>query len=107
MLPANCQKPITSASAIQPAWRPALGAKPPPRNSTGRGSASRSVGGEACVVFEGSSMLDLALGIDRFLADERPQIALQREQLAARPDVAAIGARQRNGDDLADPSGPP
>ena len=52
-------------------------------------------------------MLDLALGIDRFLADERPQIALQREQLAARPDVAAIGARQRNGDDLADPSGPP
>jgi hypothetical protein len=37
-------------------------------------------------------MLDLALGIDRLLADQRPQIALQREQLAARIDVAAFAA---------------
>src|SRR6185436_15931311 len=73
-LPANCQSAITSASAIHPEARPAFGTKPAPRKATGRASVARSSCGAR------SSMLHLALGIDRLLADQRPQIVLQRQQ---------------------------
>src|SRR5665213_516944 len=99
-LPANCHSPITSTSAIQPAWRPAFGLNPPPRNATG--CVSDSAFGNS----ERSSMLDLALGFHSLFADQRPQFALQRQQLAAGIDVAALKAGQGNGDDLAARPGP-
>src|SRR5438552_6467222 len=98
-LPASCHSAMTSASAIQPEARPAVGIKPAPRNATGRTSVARSSCGAR------SSMLDLALGIDRLLADQRPQIVLQREQFAARIDRSALGARHRDFDDLPDAAG--
>src|SRR5258708_36302297 len=78
-LPANCQKAITSASAIQPEARPARGVKPAPRNATGRVSPSP---GFACDAAR-SSMLNLALGVDRLLADQRPQLVLQADQFTS------------------------
>ncbi|MEY9542881.1 hypothetical protein ABIE85_005941 [Bradyrhizobium diazoefficiens] len=51
-------------------------------------------------------MLDLALGIDRLVADQRPDLVLKQQQLFARRGFAALGARHRHGDDLADPPGP-
>src|SRR4030081_2473118 len=98
-LPANCQNAITSASAIQPEARPARGGKPAPRTTPGRFSPSS--GFAAC---EGarSSMLNLALGVDRLFADQRPQLILQTDQLATRLDPAALVAGHRDGHDLAD-----
>src|SRR4030081_1458736 len=101
-LPANCQNAITSASAIQPEARPARGVKPAPRRAPGR--VSPSSGFAACDVAR-SSMLDLALGVDRLFADQRPQLVLQTDQLAARLDTAALVAGHRNGHDLADTAG--
>src|SRR5215212_11156380 len=95
-LPASCHSAMTSASAIQPEARPAFGTKPAPRNVTGRASVARSSCGAR------SSMLHLALGIDRLLADQRPQIVLQRQQFAARIDRTAFDARHRDFDDLPD-----
>src|ERR1700704_3168134 len=88
-LPASCQNAITSASAIQPEARPARGVKPAPRKATGRVSPSSGVA--SCGVAR-SSMLDLALGIDRLFADQRPQFVLQTDQFAARIDAAALVA---------------
>src|SRR5437879_2591390 len=102
-LPASCQNAITSASAIQPEVRPALGVKPAPRNATGRALVSSGV---PCCGAR-SSMLDLALGVDRLLADQRPQIVLQTEQIFARPDIAALIARHRYSHGLAHPPGTP
>ena len=68
VLAASCQSAITSKSAIQPLWRPVLGIKPPPRNSTSRVSDAESVFGRSSDAAR-SSMLDLALGIDRLLAN--------------------------------------
>ena len=48
-------------------------------------------------------MLDLALGVDRFLTDQRPQLVLQGQQFAAGIDRAALAPRHRNGHHLADP----
>src|SRR5438309_767304 len=84
-LPASCQNAITNASAIQPEVRPALGVKPAPRKATGRALVSSGV--PCCAR---SSMLDLPFGVDRLLADQRPQIVLQAEQFFARPDIAAL-----------------
>src|SRR5882757_782666 len=94
-LPANCQNAITAKSAIQPARRPAPGVKPAPRNVTGRGLAAASSCGESGGAR--SSMLDLALGVDRLFADQRPQLVLQRQQFAAGVEIAALGAGHRNG----------
>src|ERR1700689_1866027 len=90
-LPASCQSPITSTSATQPAVRPVLGMKPPPRNSTGRVSVIASGGGDPSPGLARSSMLDLTLGFYSLFADQRPQLALQRQQLFAGRDVAALG----------------
>src|SRR3984957_5640978 len=105
-LPASCQSPIASASEIQPAWRPALGIKPAPRKATGRSSAL-SVGGEPAGSLARSSMLDLALGIDRLFPNQRPQLALQREQFFPRVDVAALAPRERDIHALPNPARPP
>src|SRR5205807_10544607 len=99
ILPASCQSPINSTSAIHPEYLPAPGVKPAPRNATGRNPALESSSGAR------SSMLDLALGVDGFLADQRPQLAPQRQQPFAGLDVAALATRQGNRDDLADPAG--
>src|SRR4030088_2176309 len=101
MLPASCQSPTTSASAIQPEYLPARGAKPAPRNATGRASALESSCGAR------SSMLDLALGFGSLLPDQRPQFALQRQQSFAGMNVAALTTRHGDADDLADSAGPP
>src|SRR5258708_22942223 len=100
--PANCQNAITSASAIQPEARPARGEKPAPRKATGR--VSSYSGFAACDVAR-SSMLHLALGVDRLFADQRPQLVLQTDQLATRLDPAALVAGHRDGHDLADAAG--
>src|SRR5256885_8810343 len=104
-LPASCQNAITSTSAIQPEARPALGVKPPPRNFTGRVAPAASSRWFSCA--ERSSMQDLALGIDRLLADQRPQLVLQRQQFSAGIDRAALAARHRDRDRLPDAAGPP
>src|SRR6185369_15673382 len=85
-LPASCHSAMTIASATQPDNRPALGTKPAPRKATRRTSAGSPCGAR-------SSMLHLALGIDRLFADQRPQLVLQREQSLAGADPAALGAR--------------
>src|ERR1700754_925013 len=95
-LPAACQIAMTSASAIQPPKRLDAGTKPEPRKRTGR-VVSSFAGSPAR-----SSMLDLALGIDRLVADQRPDLVLQREQLLTRSDVAAGSARHRHRHDFAD-----
>src|SRR6185312_16142489 len=97
--PAACQTASTTRSAIQPPWRLARGAKPAPRKATGCVPACRS--GSA----ERSSMLYLALGIDRFAADQRPQLVLQRQQLAAGLACAARGAVDGDRHDLPHPAG--
>src|SRR5271166_4077665 len=79
-LPVSCHSTMTASSAVQPPKRLAPGTKPAPRNSTGRVSAARP--GLACCGAR-SSILNLAFGIDRLVADQRPQIVLQREQLPA------------------------
>src|ERR1700758_2966033 len=100
--PASCHSTMTTSSAIQPPKRLAPGTKPAPRNSTGRISAAGS--GLTCCGAR-SSMLNLAFGINRLVADQRPQLVLQRDQLAALLWTAALSSRHRHGDDLAPTSG--
>src|SRR6201998_3987419 len=97
-LPASCHSTMTTSSATQPPKRLAPGTKPAPRNSTGRLSAAGS--GFTCCVAR-SSILNLAFVIDRLVADQRPQLVLQRDQLAAQLSTAALSSRHRHGDDLA------
>src|SRR6516225_7471728 len=96
LLPAACQIAMTSARAIQPPKRLEAGTKPAPRKRT------RRVASLADVSVARSSMLDLALGIDRLIADQRPDLVLQREQFFPRGCLAALGARHRHAHDLAD-----
>src|ERR1700754_4980773 len=86
-LPAACQIAMTSASAIQPPKRLLAGTKPAPRKRT------RRVASSFAGVPARSSMLDLAFGIDRLVADQRPDLVLKPEQLFARLRLAALGPR--------------
>src|SRR3954451_9914528 len=94
-LPANCQNAITASIAIQPDQRPDFGRKPAPRNATGRASAAPSACG-ATGWGGRSSMLHLPRGVGRLVADQRPQLVLQREQLAPRTGLAALLAARRD-----------
>src|ERR1700704_3311027 len=102
-LPASCQNPITSTSAIQPEARPARGVKPPPRNLTGRGAPAASSRGVSFA--ERSSMQNLALGIDRLFTNQRPQFVLQRQQFSTGIERAAFAARHRDRDGFAHAAG--
>src|SRR6266702_233837 len=101
-LPAVCQIAMTSASAIQPPKRLEAGTKPAPRKRTRRVAVSFAVS-----VAARSSMLNLALGIDRLVADQRPDLVLKCEQLFTRSRLAAFGARHWHGHDLANAAGTP
>src|SRR3569832_1491101 len=94
VLPAACQTAMTRASAIQPPKRLDAGTKPAPRKRT------RRVVSSLAAVPARSSMLDLALGIDRLVADQRPDLVLLRQQLLARSRFAAHRARHRHAHDL-------
>src|ERR1700759_2994198 len=100
VLPATCQIAMTSASAIQPPKRLEAGTKPAPRKRT-----RRVVSSLADMSVARSSMLALAIRIDRLVADQRPDLVLKREQLFARRGFAALSACHRNGNDLADAPG--
>src|SRR4051794_2956452 len=97
VLPAACQIAMTSASAIQPPKRLLAGTKPAPRKRTRRTTSSLADGPAGAR----SSMLNLALGIDRLVADQRPDLVLKREQLFTGCNVTALSARHRHAHDLA------
>src|SRR5207237_531045 len=66
--PTNCQTTSTAASPSQPAQRLAAGVKPAPRNGTCRAGCTPAVSVGSFEVR--SSMLNLALGIDRLVPDQ-------------------------------------
>src|ERR1700730_18762368 len=91
-LEAACQAAIRTKTTIQGSSRRGTGAKPPPRNGTGRRSPR-------------SDMLDLAVGGGGLVADQRPQPAMHVAQEARIFGPPALGYRHVDRDDVADAAG--
>src|SRR6476619_6270398 len=89
-LPAACHSAMMSTKAARLPYQRGLRTKPPPRNRTG---ASRAV----------SDMRDLAFGIDRLSADQRPEVLVQAGKLDGRVRAHPLAARDQHMHDLTQP----
>src|SRR5260370_12659404 len=88
-LEAACQAAIRMRNTIQGSSRRGTGAKPPPRNGTGRRSLR-------------SDMLDLAVGGGGLVADQRPQPAVHLAQQAGMFGLPTLGHRHVDADHIAE-----
>src|SRR6267154_2998927 len=91
-LEAACQAAIRTRNTIHGSSRRGTGAKPPPRNGTGRRSPR-------------SDMLDLAVGGGGLVADQRPQPAVHFAQQAGMFGLPTLGHRHVDADHVADAAG--